>query len=130
MACLDTTFLIDLLRKKPEIVALKDDLDRSEQRLTIAAPAVMELWFGILANNASAREKARVLELFDTLEILPLDRKSAQEAGEIEAALVSSGQQIETEDIMIAAIARVNGEKVVTRDRHYARIPGLQVHKY
>ena len=65
-----------------------------------------------------------------SLERLNLDERSAKEAGEIEAELLGKNQSIETEDIMIAAIARISGEKVVTRDRHYAKIHGLKVLKY
>ena len=34
------------------------------------------------------------------------------------------------EDIMIAAIAKTHGEKVVTRDAHYSKIHGLKMLKY
>lgn len=130
MACLETSFLIDLLRGKQEVHALKDELDRTETTLTIAAPSVMELWSGAIIAKASEHEKAKVNDLIQSLQILPLDEKSAKEAGEIEADLLRRGLPIETEDIMIAAIARVHGEKVVTHDAHYTRIPGLRVLKY
>ena len=130
MACLETTFLIDLLRGEPKIKELKDELDKTEISLSVAAPSVMEIWTGAAMSRFSSKEKERIKELMSSLSVLPLNEKSAMEAGEIEAGLLKTGTIIETEDIMIAAIARSNGEKVVTRDQHYAKIPGLTIIKY
>lgn len=130
MACLETTFLIDLLRGKPAVKELKDELDRTETRLAIAAPSIMELWAGSCAAKGTQAEQDKIIELMESLEILPLDGRSAREAGEIEADLIAKGLAIQAQDVMIAGIARINGEKVVTRDEGYARIPGLKVLKY
>ncbi len=130
MACLETTFLIDLLKRKPQINFFKDELDKTESVLSIAAPSVKELWAGASLSNFPEKERGKVMELLESLQFLPLDLNSAKEAGEIEADLIKKGLSIGTEDIMIAAIAKVNGEKLVTRDQHFARIPGLRVLKY
>jgi predicted nucleic acid-binding protein len=130
MACLETSFLIDLLRGKAAVNELKDELDRTEARLAIAAPSVMELWVGSYAVKGTKAEQEKILELIESLELLPLDSRSAREAGEIEASLSAKGIEIQTEDVMIAGIARISGEKVVTRDNGYGRIPGLKVLKY
>lgn len=130
MACLDTSFLVDILRGRPEAVKILEELDRSKEMLSIAAPSVMELWLGAMLAKVPAAEKAKVGELVESLDILPFDLNSAKEAAEIEAGLILKGLSIGAEDIMIAAIVRVNGEKLVTKDEHYARIPSLTVLKY
>ncbi len=130
MAVLDTTFLVDLLRGKAAVRDLKEDLDKTETILAIAAPSIMELWAGTELSKMPEKEKKKVGELIASLSALPLDEKSAKIAGEIEARLMEKGLPIETEDIMIAGIAIANGDKVVTRDAHYARIEGLSVLKY
>ncbi len=130
MACLETSFIIDLLQGKEIVKALKEEIDRTETRLTIAAPSVMELWTGALISGQSEKEKSKIIELLQSLEILNLDEKSAKEAAEIEAELIQKGLTIETEDIMIAAIARINNEKLITGDAHYARIVNLRILKY
>lgn len=130
MACLDTTFLIDLLRGNPEIEEIKEEVYAREIILSVAAPSVMELWTGACLARTSEKEKEKIIELIESLEILNLDEKSARESGEIEAELLRKGISIETEDVMIAGIAIANGEKVITRDQHYARIPKLKVLKY
>lgn len=130
MACLETTFLIDLLQGKNEVSSIKDELDKTEKAIYIASPSVMELWAGAMLAKLPSREREKVTLLLSSLSILPLDEESAKEAGEIEAELLQKGITIETGDIMIAGIARKAGEKVVTRDLHYTRINGLKVLKY
>ncbi len=130
MACLETSFLIDLIRGKASVSELKDELERAEPRLAIAAPSIMELWAGSCAVKKAKAEQDKILELIESLEILPLDDRSAREAGEIEANLSAAGIEIQTEDVMIAGIARIAGEKLVTRDNDYVRVPGLKVLKY
>ncbi len=130
MTCLETTFLIDILLGKKEINELKDELSKTEPLLTIAAPSIMEIWMGASISKQPDSKKDKINELISSFTILSLDEKSAKEAGEIEADLMKKGEIIETEDMMIAAIAKANGEKLVTRDEHYVRIPGLRILKY
>jgi hypothetical protein len=130
MVCLETTFIVDLLRGKHAVKEIKDELDGTESLLTIAAPTIMEVWTGALLSNMTAHEKAKINELLSSLVILHLDERSSKEAGEIEAELIKSGKIAQTEDVMIAGIARINGERIVTRDADYARIPGLKILKY
>ncbi len=129
MACLDTSFIIDLLQGKDGLEPLLKELER-ETALFIPAPAFMELWLGALLSRNSEQEKEKIKLTLSSFPILPLDQESAREAAEIEAELIKKGQIIETEDIMIAAIARKNNQKIITRDNHYMRISGLKVFKY
>lgn len=130
MACLDTSFLVDLLRGKKEVETLKDELDQHETTLVIASPSIMELWSGACRSSHPEKEQKKINELLQSFLILPLDSSSAKEAAEIEVELLKKGQMIETEDIMIAGIARSHGEKIVTRDEHFQRIKGLQLKTY
>lgn len=130
MAILETSFLIDIFRDYPPAVKLLDELEETETILQIASPTIMELWLGALQSNAPEKEKARIEEFLNSLLVLVLDLRSAKEAAEIEVELIKKGQMIETEDIMIAGIARSHGEKIVTRDEHFQRIKGLQLKTY
>ena len=51
----------------------------------------------------------------------------AREYGAINADLRAAGQLIPTNDIWIAATARVYGATVVTSDPHFSRVAGLRV---
>lgn len=130
MVILDTSFLIDLLRGKEEVKKLWEDIERNEAKVAIATPSIMELWSGACRAKLPAKEKEKIKELGRGLEIMSFDTKSAMEAGEIEVELMQKGLLIETEDTMIAGVARSHGERVVTSNGHYTRIQGLQVLKY
>ena len=130
MTVLETSFLVDIFRNNPTAVELLEELEKNETVLQIAAPTIMELWLGACRSRNSEKEKEKINELIKSFLIMPLDTAGAKEAAEIEAELFQEGQMIELEDIMIAGIARSRGEKVVTRDEHFARIKGLKVWKY
>lgn len=130
MAILDTTFIVDVLRGKKEISGMVEELDLDEETLAVASPSIMEIWSGACLAKTSKTEKEKINTLLQSLEVLNLDEKAAKEAGEMEAELMQRGQIIETEDIMIAAIAKVHQEKIITRDAHYAKIPGIKILKY
>src|SRR3989338_1586195 len=129
MTCLETTFLIDLLRGSPSVKIVKDQLSK-EENLTIALPSIMELWIGALLSKHNETEKEKIHELLESFDLLPFDVESAKTAAEIQYALLQKGAPIQLTDTMIAAIAQVHGHVLVTRDEHFARIPGLRVLKY
>ena len=129
MVCLETTFLVDVLRGEPKVKEIIASL-RSKESLFIASPTVMELWSGALLAKIPQREKEKIDVLLDSLVTLSLDEKAAKEAAEIEVSLLKKGGMIDIEDIMIAAISVVNGEKLISRDQHYARIANLRLEKY
>lgn len=135
MVCLDTTFLIDVLRGRTTVEQLEEQLAEATIAITVAAPSVMELVRGLhLASNAkhvTKRELARITEILSSLEVLSFDKESAMLAGEIEASLINAGKTIDVEDVMIAAIAIKNDEPLVTRNaKHFGRIQGLKVISY
>ncbi len=129
MVCLETTFLIDVLKKDPNVKSLIESLEGTEP-LFVASPSIMELWSGAQRAELPEAEKIKINSLLASVITLPLDEETAKKAGEIEAILAKLGEMIDIEDIMIAAIAKINNEKLITRDQHYARIEGLQIEKY
>ena len=130
MAILETTILIDNLRGRKTAGDILTELEIRSEPLLVAAPSVMELWEGALEYGAPAREQARVEEFLSNMPVLPLDAAAAKRTAELLFELARKGEPIETEDAMIAGIALCNGQTVITRDAHFARIPGLRVLKY
>ena len=81
--------------------------------------------------NIRKDEKEKIYALIESLVSLPLDKKSAFKAGEIDASLNKKGNKIDIEDVMIGAIAIINNEKLLTRNtKHFKRIKGLVVEEY
>ena len=131
MVLLETSFIIDLFQNEPSAVHVFNDIQRKESRIFVAAPTVMELWFGALqSKKLSVQEKDKIDTFLADITLLPLGLLEAKRAAEVEVDLMQKGLMIETEDVQIAGIAMTHGETIVTRDEHYARIPGLRVLKY
>jgi tRNA(fMet)-specific endonuclease VapC len=130
MTCLETTFLVDLIKGRPEVESIVKELQKNNTPITITAPSIMELWSGAAQQNYPQKKKEKIRALCESVTVLHLDATSAREAGELEAQFKKEGTTLHLADLMIAAIAKANNETLLTRDAHYARIPGLRVLKY
>lgn len=130
MVCLDTTFLIDLLRGREEAIALVRHWSEANVRVTVPAPALAEATSGA-AFDSSGREQERLDRLSFQLMVLPLTRESARRAGRIDGELSLAGETIGLIDAMIAAVALEHEEVLVTRNlKHFKRIHNLEVQGY
>jgi tRNA(fMet)-specific endonuclease VapC len=131
MVCLDTTFIIDVLRGKEEMIELEKRLYNSNENLTIASPTAMEVITGALLSSKPNEEKNKVKKFLDLLNIISFSRNEAEEAGKMVANLKKTGKMIEVEDIMIGAIAKVNNQTLITKNiKHFSRIEGLNIETY
>ena len=128
---LDTSFLIDVMKGHEAAVARAKAIQREGAGARIPTPALFELWRGVHLAARTSDEERKVLGLLGVYPWAPLDGDGAAQAGEVDAALLRRGDQIDPEDSMIAGIALARGEPILTRDaRHFGRIPGLQVETY
>jgi predicted nucleic acid-binding protein len=76
-------------------------------------------------------EKSRIFAVLQSLPFLPLDYMLSQAGGRIYGDKRHSGSRIDSEDAMIAGIARVNGKKLLTRSlKHFQGIEGVSVEPY
>ena len=90
-------------------------------------PVIAELWFMVFASARLQKNQHRLLEIMPDFTPRPFDEKAAVEFGRIKADLKKTGSPIPTVDVQIAAIARANGLTVLTADRHFNGIQGLNV---
>lgn len=131
MVCLDTSFIIDLLRGEEKAKDIKNELNKKNELITITSPSIIELITGANLSSASEKEKEKINEFLSFTTIFNLDRTSSFLAGDIEANLIKKGKKIEIEDIMIAAITINNNETLLTRNKkHFSRIQNLKIRSY
>ncbi|WP_256943961.1 PIN domain-containing protein, partial [Halobacterium hubeiense] len=64
------------------------------------------------------------------LDALPLTEPAAREAALIEASLLDDGACVNLGDTLIAGVCRHHDARIVTRDDHFDRVPGLDVETY
>ena len=127
---LDTTALVDILRGNSDINSKLIELERKNIALTLTSVSVFELWQGF-AHLPDKNKSDKIHFLLESLGAFLLDIPSAQEAGSIHATLKKEGRMIDPEDSMIAGIAKINNETILTRNaKHFERISGLQIETY
>lgn len=135
MACLDTSVLIDVSRRRSRrrsrAAAKLRDLLAAGQSLVTTRLNLAELYVGIQRSDDPRREARVVSAAVRDLEILEFDDRAARLFGEITAHLYRIGQPIGDMDAMIAATSIANGHVLVTRNAtHFANVPHLAVETY
>ena len=128
MRCLDSSFLIDLVRGTPAAVRKARALEASKEQLSMTAPAMTEVLRG--AYYRGGQELRDTLEMLAGLDILEVDEDVAAEAGRMGAELLRRGMEMGAVDLMIAAAAKLSGHILVTRDSSFFGIPDLAVESY
>jgi predicted nucleic acid-binding protein len=102
-----------------------------KQKISLSTSAIttMELFKGAyVSGNTTSLVKVRtILELFTSL---PVDETIYEAFGRISAGLFVTGSPIGDFDEVIAAIALCNDGEIITRDRHFEKIPHLRVIGY
>ena len=132
MILLDTNVLSELMRPKPEQKVLAWLDVRPENDVWISAVTVAEICLGIALlpegkRRASLAELAERMFFEDFVErCLPFERSAASEYASIVASRARIGHPISVEDAQIAAIARVCGLELATRNtKDFANIDGM-----
>ncbi len=99
------------------------------EAVTISVVTVGELRLGVLAAD-DARTRARRLETLsraEALEPLPVDTAVAHAWAALRIALRDQGRRMPLNDSWIAATAIAHHIPVVSQDRDYDEVPGLEV---
>ena len=111
--CLDTSIIIDLLRKREKITKKLLEL---EVVPTLTAITVTELYMG--------EKKGEKLDLIlKRLKFYPLDFESSRLAGKIYKTLRRRGELVEFRDILIGAICIRYGVPLMTKNvKHFKRL--------
>ena len=127
MIALDTTFLLDYLDGDDATAIFLEE--HAEKPFFGPTLALFETYRGA-ARVAGAAGVERVVSDLDWVEPLPLDAAAAQEAAEIEASLLESGQPINLGDVLVAGVCRRHGARLVTRDGDFEAVAGLEIEAY
>ncbi len=131
MACLETTFLVDLLRRSPSALAKLRDLEDAGERLATTQVNLVELYVGAYRSPDPEAALTQLEELVGSLDLLEFGREECAVCGRVIAGLLSAGESIGAIDVIAGCLALAHGETVITRNvEHYRRIPGLSVESY
>lgn len=130
MVCLETDFLVDLLRNKKEAKSKLEELVKKDLEITTTPVSLSELFHG--AFKSKKQEKIEKVERIMTgINLLEYDSFASKKSGEIMALLDERGEKIGDKDTLIAGIALRHGEKIITRNiSHFRKIPELELETY
>ena len=130
MIGLDTTFVIDFLNGEESAINLVENYN--EESFIVTPVTIFEVFLGILAgkNNVEHRENA-AREFFDRAQVVSISQKTAVSAARIAADTLKNGNVTEIADAMIAAALLEYGcNKILTRDKDFTRIKGINTVLY
>jgi len=129
MPVADTSFLVDLMRRDQGALAKYAGYEQQGIALATTAITAMELYKGAyVSKNRDNLIKVRtLLELFT---LLSVDETVYEVFGRIAAGLCLTGTPVGDFDEVIAAITLCNDGKIITRDSHFEKIPGLTLIGY
>nr|WP_320162758.1 type II toxin-antitoxin system VapC family toxin [uncultured Methanoregula sp.] len=122
---MDTCFLIDLMKGDPDA----EEVTKIHKSLKTTSVSSAEFLYG--AKKSGKKNVYDVSEKFlRFFPVVPFDAESAVIYAEVASSLSGSGRHISTFDELIAAIALHHDEPLVTRDRHFSAIDGLELISY
>jgi tRNA(fMet)-specific endonuclease VapC len=89
-----------------------------------------ELYFAAYASRRKQQNLHNLASLLEHIPVLRFDQSAAEEYGRIKAELKAQGRPIPGTDAQIAAVACLHNLVVLTSDRHFAFVDGLQVENW
>ena len=131
MTCLDTDFIIDLLRRKPAAESKLEELTADGDKLTTTPLSASELYKGAYNSSRPIEEAKKIRHLLDSLDILEFSTAASETFGKLSIELRRKGNDIGDFDLLIASIALTHGEPLLTKNaKHFSKVPGLAVESY
>ena len=120
---LDTNIVIALLEGEPTV----SERVAGAGEVFLSAVTLGELYYGAAKSTRAEHNLARVDEFATARGVLACDQATAREYGVIKAMLRARGKPLPDNDIWIAALARLHGLTLVTRDAHFREVEALTV---
>lgn len=119
MILLDTCILIDILRRKPDALALGSKYREAE--IAISVISVQELFAGL-----RPKEVADIEALIGKTVAVPVTMEIARRAGDL-LRKYRPGHGLDSNDSLIAATAEITGAELVTCNlKHFPMFPDLK----
>ena len=126
--CLDTDFIVALLRNHPEAVKKAEEYDSVKAEISTTSMNAFEIYLGAFRSRMAEKNVKQADSLLNAIKILELDLESSRKASEILSRLIREGEPIDLRDAIIAGIALTNGCTLITRNtEHFKRITGLSI---
>ena len=96
--------------------------------IKISVVTLMELYYGAYKSQKIESNLAKIKTLENSLEIVPLDKESAEVFGIYKSKLEKMGTPLDDFDLILASCALARNMTLVSNNiRHFERIEGLKL---
>jgi len=131
VVCLETDFLIAILRKDEGAIRKLEEFVERGETLTTTPINASELFRGAyLSKNIEENLKA-VRGILSRLDLLNFNLVASEIYGRVCTELKKRGCDIGEFDILIASIALAHNERIITRNvKHFSKIGELEVESW
>lgn len=127
MPVADTSFIIDIIRHDSKALAKLESLESRDRTLFITPVIVLELFEGAYRSLHVEENVREILAILSICEEIPFDVDIYNAFGYLSVTLRECGSPIGNFDQAIAAAVLCSDGEIITRDRHFEKIPGLKV---
>lgn len=124
--CLDTNIAVAFLNGNPSVV----ERIRLAQRVALPLPVIGELLYGAKKSGLKESNLLRFREFIRACDCIEPSTQAAETYSDFKLHPKKAGTPIPENDIWIAAIADVAGLTLVTDDKHFNNLPGLQMENW
>ena len=118
--------MVAFLKGSPDAVNKIDELTKNGN-VSITTITYYELLKGASLSFKRQENLSEITKAIANMLLLDLSLETCAEAAEIYRELKENGRLIGEFDIIIAAIARTNHEALLTRDKHFKYVKGLEL---
>lgn len=119
---LDTNALSAAADGAPDAVEI---LNRSE-RIAVPVIVIGEYRFGISQSRQRQAYEKWLADWLAAVDVLPIDQETAQHYADIALELKKIGRPVPTNDLWIAALCRQYSLPLMSRDKHFDAVRGIE----
>jgi tRNA(fMet)-specific endonuclease VapC len=130
MPVADTSFIVDIIRHDPDSLGKLEELEAENKQLCITPVIALELFEGAYCSLHVMENVREVLSVLALCDEVPFDTDIYHAFGYLSATLQACGSPVGDFDQAIAAAALCYDGEIITRDRHFEKIPELKVIGY
>lgn len=120
---LDTNIIIPFLNDDALIT------QKVESLKVINLPIIVlgELYFGAMKSARSEKNSNLIQQFAQKCNIYPVNENVTTTYGVLKATLAKQGTPIPENDVWIAALSRTHDFTLITRDKHFTKVPNLKI---